>query len=181
MPDEAPETQPITLLTLLNERWAAHAAQHNAEQRAVEVALGRNDKKLEDMNDIRGQLNRQAGTFPTRDYLDAKLDGITLSHQKDMSNIGDRITTMKNEELRARETLSAALDTISLRLNAELDTLSTRLTADLNALSTRLTADLATLKTEQAKAQSRSWTMGGYAAVATITILILMIAYLITR
>jgi hypothetical protein len=45
--------------------------------RALEAALAAMEKRLDGMNEIRGQMKDQANTLATRAEVDAKFDGIT--------------------------------------------------------------------------------------------------------
>jgi hypothetical protein len=61
----------------LREQWeTAHLQVHQAEHRALVVAAKAVDERLTAMNEFRGQIKDERGTYPTRAYVDAVFSSI---------------------------------------------------------------------------------------------------------
>ena len=72
------DTLRIHLLTLIEALADVTAERFTAQKESVERAAAGMDKRLEAINEFRGQLSDQAATFVTRNELNALIDRINM-------------------------------------------------------------------------------------------------------
>lgn len=61
---------------LEEERWRAHAREHELRDRMVDIAKEEVDRRLEDMNQMREQIDRERGTFVTSSVYESKHEAV---------------------------------------------------------------------------------------------------------
>ncbi len=73
---KAVRSQVAVIHALLGERDRRYEERFNAQERANTIALSAANERLARMNEFRDQLTDQAGTFVTREELNARLEAI---------------------------------------------------------------------------------------------------------
>ena len=61
----------------LREQWEkSHEHVHKLEHEALNLALAELNRRLDEMNELRRQIDSERGRYPTRDYLDSVTSSI---------------------------------------------------------------------------------------------------------
>lgn len=94
--------------------WEAHQREHDNAAKAIERAEVSLNSRLEGMNQIRGQLDRQAATFVTRDAYDGQAEkydavfrALATKHDADIDLVRGQIQV----EREVRKTLEGSITT----------------------------------------------------------------------
>lgn len=82
-------------LSVQEERWSSHRREHDAEEKAVLEARHVLDRRLEGMNELRRQIDRERGVFATREMVEEKSAGLAAVSQSRLDILNGRLDKLE--------------------------------------------------------------------------------------
>jgi len=95
-------------LAVSEERWIGHRREHEAEFRALTEARIVIDARLEGMNELRRQIDRERGDYVKQDLLDAQLKGLLAQAEETHRAQDVRVATLEKWQANITGRLAAA-------------------------------------------------------------------------